>query len=67
MNCGYLYETINWLFETEKRYFRPVELKSVERVPLPFKSIATCLCLNWLDQKGTFGSGLVSTDVAGKG
>ncbi len=51
----------------EKRYFRPVELKSVERMPLPSKSIATCLGLKWLDQKGTFGSGLVSTDVAGKG
>jgi hypothetical protein len=32
MNCGYLYETINWLFETEKRYCRPVEMKCVERM-----------------------------------
>jgi hypothetical protein len=59
MNCGYLYETINWLLETEKRYFRLVEKRYVERMSLPFKSIATCLCLTWLNQKGIFGSGLV--------
>jgi len=67
MNCGYLYETINWLFETEKRYLRLVEMRCAERMPLPFKSIAPCLGLTWLDQKGIFGSGLVSTDVVGKG
>jgi hypothetical protein len=66
MICGYLYETINWLFETEKRYFCPVEMRCVERMSLPFKSNATCVGLNWLDQNSTFGSGLVSTDVAGK-
>jgi hypothetical protein len=67
MNCGYLYETINWLLETEKRYFRLVEKRCVERMPFSFKAIATCLGLTWLDRKGIFGSGLVSTDVAGKG
>ncbi len=66
MNRGYLYETINWLFETEKRYFRPVEMRCVERMSFPFKSNATCVGLKWLDQEGIFGSGLVSTDVAGK-
>ena len=59
-------KTINWLLVTEKRYFRLVEKRCVERMPLPFKSIATCLGLTSLDQKGIFGSGPVSTDVAGK-
>jgi hypothetical protein len=67
MNCEYLYETINWLLETEERYFRLVEKRCVERMPLPFLTFATCFGLTWLDQKGIFGSGLVSTNVAGKG
>jgi hypothetical protein len=66
MNCEYLYETINWLFETKKEYFRLLELKCVERMSFPSKFKATCVGLSWLDQKGIFGSGLVSTDMAGK-
>jgi hypothetical protein len=68
MNCGYLYEAINWLFvKTEKRYFRLVDMRCVERMPLPFLTFTTCLGLTWLDRKGIFGSGPVSTNVAGKG
>jgi hypothetical protein len=36
------------LLETEKRYFRLVEKRCVERMPFSLKSIATCLGLTWL-------------------
>ena len=54
MNCGYLYKTINWLLETEKRYFRLVDMRCVERMPLPFLTFTTCFGLTWLDRKGIF-------------